>query len=95
MSLVPTVLVNVHDQLMLVLKNLIDSCLNLMVISLRMAILLLLLLGTREKHLSAEFIRFIIKDLFGKRFIENLVISSSSNFELPCLEQLVLLLQLL
>lgn len=94
MSLVPAVLVNVHDQLMLILQNLIDTCLDLKLIILQMAILSLLLLGTGEIF-SAKFIRFIIKDLFGERFIENLIISSSSNFELPCLEQLVLLLQLL
>jgi len=93
-SLVPTVLVNVHDELVLILKNLINTCFNLELTILQMAILNLLLLGTGEIF-SAEFIRIIIKDILGKRFIENLIISSSSNFELPCLEQLVLLLQLL
>tara|TARA_B110000305_G_C19452375_1_gene648713 strand:- start:2654 stop:3301 length:648 start_codon:yes stop_codon:yes gene_type:complete len=94
MSLVPTVLVDVHDQLVLVLENLIDSCLNLKLIIFQMAVLNLLLLGTREIF-SAEFIRIVIKDLFGERLIENLVVSTSSYFELPCFEQLVLLLQLL
>ena len=94
MSLVPTVLVDVHDQLVLVLENLINSCLNLKLIIFQMAVLNLLLLRTREIF-SAEFIRIVIKDLFGERLIENLVVSTSSYFELPCFEQLVLLLQLL
>lgn len=90
--LVPAVFVDVHDELLLIHQNLVNSCLDLKLIILG-AVLYLLLLGSHV--VATKLIRIIIKHFFRERLAEDVVVSSSSHFELSGFEKLVFLLQLL